>query len=116
MVFLVFSLLITSLVASNSQLTTLHLWPISGQLTIALWLPILLAFGTGLIIGASLIWLRSIASYRAARQLQKEKKNNASERLTIEDDSHLLFDETATNLPFNSEKGKQTQSAFTHGS
>ena len=113
MVFIIFSLLIAALVSSNTQLTTLELWPIPGQLTIALWLPILSAFGAGLIIGALLIWLKSIASYRTVRQLRKQKETNASSRKIIEDDSHLLFDQKATNPPLNDEKGKQTPSTFT---
>ena len=115
-VFMIFSLLIAGLVGSNTQLTTLQLWPIPGQLTIVLWLPILLAFGAGLIIGALLIWLKSIASYRAARQLRKQKETNALPKIIIEDDSHLLFDQKATNTPLNDEKGKKTLSKFTKGS
>ena len=115
-VFMIFSLLIAGLVGSNTQLTTLQLWPIPGQLTIVLWLPILLAFGAGLIIGALLIWLKSIASYHAARQLRKQKETNALSKIIIEDDSHLLFDQKATNPPFNHEKGKQTPIKFTKGS
>ena len=108
MVFMIFSLLIAALVGSNTQLTTFELWPIPGQLTIALWLPILLAFGAGLIIGALLIWLKSITYYRAARQLRKQKETNALSREITEDDSHLLFDQKATNPPLNDEKSKQT--------
>ena len=111
-VFMIFSLIIAALVGSNTQLTTLQLWPIPGQLTIALWLTILLAFGAGLIIGALLIWFKSIASYRAARQLRKQKEANELSRAIIEDDSHLLFDQKATIPPLNDEKGKQTLSTF----
>ena len=112
-VFMIFSLIIAALVSSNTQLTTLQLWPIPGQLTIALWLTILLAFGAGLIIGALLIWFKSIASYRAARQLRKQKEANELSRATIEDDSHLLFDQKATIPPLNDEKGNQSLSTFT---
>ena len=112
-VFMIFSLIIAALVGSNTQLTTLQLWPIPGQLTIALWLTILLAFGAGLIIGALLIWFKSIASYRAARQLRKQKEANELSRAIIEDDSHLLFDQKATNPPLNDEKGNQSLSTFT---
>ena len=112
MVFMIFSLLIAALVGSNTQLTTFELWPIPGQITIALWLPILLAFGAGLIIGALLIWLKSITAYRAARQLRKQKETALSRKI-IEDDSHLLFDQKATNPPLNDEKGYQTPSTLT---
>ena len=106
MVFMIFIILIYALVGSNTQLTTLQLWPIPGQLTIVLWLPILLAFGAGLIIGALLIWLKSITYYRAARKLRKQKETNELSRKIIEDDSHLLFDQKATNPPLNDKKGK----------
>ena len=116
MIFILFGLLIATLVASNTQLTTLQLWPIQGELTVALWLPILLAFCAGLIIGGLLVWLKSIAFYDVAGQMQKQKKNNVSIEPVIEDDSHLLFDQTATDPPSNSEKSKQTLSIFTQGS
>ena len=94
---ILFSLFIAAIVGSNTQLITLQLWPIPGQLSLALWLPILLAFGTGLLFGALLIWLKSIASYRAARQMRK--KPNAPPE--IKDDNHLLFDKTATGSALN---------------
>ena len=71
-ILILFSLFIAAIVGSNTQLITLQLWPIPGQLSLALWLPILLAFGIGLLFGALLIWLKSIASYRAARQMRKK--------------------------------------------
>ena len=116
MIFILLSLIIATLVGSNSQLTTLRLWPIQGQLTVALWLPILLSFATGLIIGALLIWLKSTVFYRVTRQMRKQKKNNLSIKQTIEDDSYLLFEQTATSPPLNGEKGKQTLATFTQGS
>ncbi len=116
MIFILLSLIIATLVGSNSQLTTLRLWPIQGQLTVALWLPILLSFATGLIIGALLIWLKSTVFYRVTRQMRKQKKNNLSIKQTIEDDSYLLFEQTATSPPLNGEKGKQTLTTFTQGS
>lgn len=116
MIFILLSLIIATLVGSNSQLTTLRLWPIQGQLTVALWLPILLSFATGLIIGALLIWLKSTVFYRVTRQMRKQKKNNLSIKQTIEDDSYLLFEQTATSPPLSGEKGKQTLTTFTQGS
>tara|TARA_Y200000002_G_C22274023_1_gene493375 strand:+ start:93 stop:485 length:393 start_codon:yes stop_codon:yes gene_type:complete len=116
MIFILLSLIIATLVGSNSQLTTLRLWPIQGQLTVALWLPILLSFATGLIIGGLLIWLKSNVFYRVTRQMRKQKKNNLSIKQTIEDDSYLLFEQTATSPPLNGEKGKQTLTTFTQGS
>ena len=102
-ILILFSLFIAAIVGSNTQLITLQLWPIPGQLSLALWLPILLAFGIGLLFGALLIWLKSIASYRAARQMRK--KPNATPEM--KDDNHLLFDQTSTSLALNSEHGKQ---------
>ena len=115
-IFILFSLLIATLVGSNTQQTTIQLWPIPGQLTIALWLPILLSFGAGLMIGGLLIWLKSTVFYRVTRQMRKQKKNNLSIKQTIEDDSYLLFEQTATSPPLNGEKGKQTLTTFTQGS
>ena len=101
---ILFSLFIATIVSSNTQLITLQLWPIPGQLSLALWLPILLAFGTGLLFGALLIWLKSNVFYRVTRQMRKQKKNNLSIKQTIEDDSYLLFEQTATSPPLNGEK------------
>ena len=100
---ILFSLFVATIVSSNTQLITLQLWPIPGQLSLALWLPILLAFGTGLLFGGLLIWLKSITSYRAARQMRK-KPNAPSE---MKDDNHLLFDQTTIGLALNSERDKQ---------
>lgn len=102
-ILILFSLFIAAIVGSNTQLITLKLWPSPGQISVALWLPILLAFGSGLLFGAFLIWLKSIASYRAARQMRK--KSNAPTEM--KDDNHLLFDQTTTGLALNSEHGKQ---------
>ena len=76
-ILILFSLFIAAIVGSNTQLITLQLWPIPGQLSLALWLPILLAFGIGLLFGALLIWLKSITSRRAARQNGKKPQCTA---------------------------------------
>jgi uncharacterized membrane protein YciS (DUF1049 family) len=102
-ILILFSFFIAAIVGSNTQLITLQLWPIPGQLSVALWLPILLAFGIGLLFGALLIWLKSITSYRAARQMRK--KSNAPTEM--KDDNHLLFDQTTIGLALNSERDKQ---------
>ena len=107
MIFILFSLIVATLVGSNSQLTTIKLWPLPGQLTIVLWLPILLAFSTGLLIGAILIWLKSIASFRAAKRMRKQKKNNTPVKQDTENDSHLFFNQTVAGSALNSEKDKQ---------
>ncbi len=102
-ILILFSFFIAAIVGSNTQLITLQLWPIPGQLSVALWLPILLAFGIGLLFGALLIWLKSITSYRAARQMRK-KPNAPTE---MKDDNHLLFDQNTIGLALNSERDKQ---------
>ncbi|MEK9640506.1 MAG: LapA family protein [Alphaproteobacteria bacterium] len=102
-VLILFSFFIAAIVGSNTQLITLQLWPIPGQLSVALWLPILLAFGIGLLFGALLIWLKSIVSSRATRQMRK--KPNATPEM--KDDNHLLFDQTTTGLALNREYSKQ---------
>lgn len=114
-ILIIFSLIIASLVGSNTQMTTLSFWPIPGQITIVFWLAILLAFSAGLIFGSLLIWLNSISSYRLARQIQKQKKINATLKAKPGEDSHLLFDQQANNLALNGEKGKQSVGAFTQG-
>ncbi len=76
-ILILFSFFIAAIVGSNTQLITLQLWPIPGQLSVALWLPILLAFGIGLLFGALLIWLKSITSYRASKTNAKKTQCNA---------------------------------------
>ena len=93
-----FSLFIASLVMSNTQIITLSFWPIPGEIRIVVWLVILMPFGVGLIIGSLLIWLNSISSYRAARQIQKQKKVNAALNAKTEEDSHLLFEKPPSPL------------------
>ena len=114
-ILIIFSLIIASLVGSNTQMITLSFWPIPGQITIVFWLAILLAFSAGLIFGSLLIWLNSLSSYRLARQIKKQKKINATLKAKPGEDNHLLFDQQANNLTLNGEKGKQSVGEFTQG-
>ena len=107
---LLFVILLAILVGSNSQSVTLYFWPISGKLTIVIWLAILLSFGAGLIAGALIIWLNSFSSYRASMKLRKQVQINTSDNTNTENDQYLEFknstkqpadDKKQINSPFN---------------
>ena len=107
---LLFVILLAILVGSNSQSVTLYFWPISGNLTIVIWLAILLSFGAGLIAGALIIWLNSFSPYRASMKLKKQVQSSTSDNTKIENDQYLEFknstkqtsdDNKRINSPFN---------------
>ena len=98
-----FAILLAILVGSNSQSVTLYFWPISGELTIVIWLAILLSFGTGLIVGAVIIWLNSFSHYRASMKLKKQVQINTSDNTKIENDQYLEF-KTSTKQPSDDKK------------
>ena len=93
MLFVLLSIIIAIFVGSNTQLITLSFWPIPGQITIIIWLAVLLAFTTGLVIGALIIWLNSILYYRAQNQKLKKKLKNSHHKEKKETDSYLEFDQ-----------------------
>ena len=94
MLFVLLSIIIAIFVGSNTQLITLSFWPSPGQITIIIWLAVLLAFTTGLVIGALIIWLNSILYYRAQNQKLKKKLKNSHHKEKKETDSYLEFDQT----------------------
>ena len=94
MLFVLLSIIIAIFVGSNTQSITLSFWPIPGQITIIIWLAVLLAFTTGLVIGALIIWLNSILYYRAQNQKLKKKLKNSHHKEKKETDSYLEFDQT----------------------
>ena len=107
---LLFVILLAILVGSNSQSVTLYFWPISGKLTIVIWLALLLSFGAGLIAGALIIWLNSFSSYRTSMKLKKQVQISTSANTKIENDQYLEFkkstkqpsdDNQQINSPFN---------------
>ena len=106
---LLFVILLAILVGSNSQSVTLYFWPISGNLTIVLWLAILLSFGVGLIAGALIIWLNSFSSYRASMKLKKQVQIRTSDNARTENDQYLEF-KNSTKQP--SDDNKQINSPF----
>ena len=106
---LLFVILLAILVGSNSQSVTLYFWPISGKLTIVIWLAILLSFGAGLIAGALIIWLNSFSSYRASMKLKKQGQISASNNTKIENAQYLEF-KNSTKQP--SDDNKQINSPF----
>ena len=112
---LLFVILLAILVGSNSQSVTLYFWPISGKLTIVIWLAILLSFGAGLIAGALIIWLNSFSSYRASMKLKKQVQIRTSDNARTENDQYLEF-KNSTKQP--SDDNKQINSplnGFTQG-
>ncbi|GIS16279.1 MAG: hypothetical protein CM15mP117_17110 [Alphaproteobacteria bacterium] len=106
---LLFVILLAILVGSNSQSVNLYFWPISGKLTIVIWLVILLSFGAGLIAGALIIWLNSFSSYRASMKLKKQVQISTSDNTKIENDQYLEF-KNSTKQP--SDDNKQINSPF----
>lgn len=106
---LLFVILLAILVGSNSQSVTIYFWPISGKLTIVMWLAILLSFGAGLIAGALIIWLNSFSSYRASMKLKKQVQISTSDNTKIENDQYLEF-KNSTKQP--SDDNKQINSPF----
>ena len=106
---LLFVILLAILVGSNSQSVTLYFWPISGKLTIVIWLAILLSFGAGLIAGALIIWLNSFSSYRASMKLKKQVQISTSDNTNTENDQYLEF-KNSTKQP--SDDNKQINSPF----
>ena len=106
---LLFVILLAILVGSNSQSVTLYFWPISGKLTIVIWLAILLSFGAGLIAGALIIWLNSFSSYRASMKLKKQVQISKSDNTKTENDRYLEF-KNSTKQP--SDDNKQINSPF----
>ena len=106
---LLFVILLAILVGSNSQSVTIYFWPISGKLTIVMWLAILLSFGAGLIAGALIIWLNSFSSYRASMNLKKQVQIRTSDNARIENDQYLEF-KNSTKQP--SDDNKQINSPF----
>ena len=106
---LLFVILLAILVGSNSQSVTLYFWPISGKLTIVIWLAILLSFGAGLIAGALIIWLNSFSSYRASMKLKKQVQIRTSDNARTENDQYLEF-KNSTKQP--TDDNKQINSPF----
>ena len=106
---LLFVILLAILVGSNSQSVTLYFWPISGKLTIVIWLAILLSFGAGLIAGALIIWLNSFSPHRASMKLKKQVQIRTSDNARTENDQYLEF-KNSTKQP--SDDNKQINSPF----
>ena len=106
---LLFVISLAILVGSNSQSVTLYFWPISGKLTIVIWLAILLSFGAGLIAGALIIWLNSFSSYRTSMKLKKQVQISTSDNTKTENEQYLEF-KNSTKQP--SDDNKQINSPF----
>lgn len=112
---LLFVILLAILVGSNSQSVTLYFWPISGKLTIVIWLAILLSFGAGLIAGALIIWLNSFSSYRASMKLKKQVQISTSDNTKTENDQHLEFKNSKKQPSDDNKQINSPLNGFTQG-
>ena len=112
---LLFVILLAILVGSNSQSVTLYFWPISGNLTIVIWLAILLSFGAGLIAGALIIWLNSFSSYRASMKLKKQVQIRTSDNARTENDQYLEFKNSTKQPSDNKKQINSPLNGFTQG-
>ena len=112
---LLFVILLAILVGSNSQSVTLYFWPISGNLTIVIWLAILLSFGAGLIAGALIIWLNSFSSYRTSMKLKKQVQISTSANTKIENDQYLEFKKSTKRTSDDNQQINSPFNGFTQG-
>ena len=112
---LLFVILLAILVGSNSQSVTLYFWPISGKLTIVIWLAILLSFGAGLIAGALIIWLNSFSSYRTSMKLKKQVQISTSANTKIENDQYLEFKKSTKQTSDDNQQINSPFNGFTQG-
>ena len=112
---LLFVILLAILVGSNSQSVTLYFWPISGKLTIVIWLAILLSFGAGLIAGALIIWLNSFSSYRTSMKLKKQVQISTSANTKIENDQYLEFKKSTKRTSDDNQQINSPFNGFTQG-
>ena len=112
---LLFVILLAILVGSNSQSVTLYFWPISGNLTIVIWLAILLSFGAGLIAGALIIWLNSFSSYRASMKLKKQVQISTSDNTKTENDQYLEFKNSTKQPSDDNKQINNPLNGFTQG-
>ena len=92
--FVVFGIFIAIFVGSNTQTITLYFWPIPEQIRIVIWLAILLAFCSGLVLGAFVIWLNSIFFQRNTRQKIKQGQINTYNRGKNETEQYLVFEKS----------------------
>ena len=92
--FVLFGIFIAIFVGSNTQTITLYFWPIPEQIRIVIWLAILLAFCSGLVLGAFFIWLNSILFRRNNGQKIKQKQINAYDREKNETEQYLVFEQS----------------------
>ena len=113
--FLLFVILLAILVGSNPQSVTLYFWPISGRLTIVIWLAILLSFGAGLIAGALIIWLNSFSTYRTSMKLKKQVQISKSDNTKTENDQYLEFKNSTKQSPDDNKQINSPFNGFTQG-
>lgn len=78
---------------SNTSIITIHLWPLSGSLDLAVWILALGALSVGALLGGGLVWMSLIAArarnWKLQRQLDKveQRAQLAEEALAINADN-----------------------------
>ena len=113
--FFLLSVFVAIFVGSNTQLITLAFWPVPGQVTIVVWLAVILAFSVGLVIGALIIWVNSILYIRATRQKFKQSQINSDNKNKSENESYLVFDRSDVGQHSDNKKTKHSLSTYTTG-
>jgi len=74
---------------SNSGTITLHLWPLASGLSLPVWLSVLGALSIGVLIGALLVWLSTVAirarNWRLEQQVRKLERRAADAETQLAD-------------------------------
>ncbi len=85
--------LIAAFVVINNTPTSLHLWPSNTQITAEIWVFILGAFASGMLVGGLFIWtkLLSLRTRLWARDRQLAKLNASLEKAEKKSDDTLML-------------------------
>ena len=86
--------LIAAFVAVNNTLASLYLWPFNTQITAEIWIFILGAFASGMLIGGLFIWtkLLSLRTRLWARDRQIAKLHASLEEAEKKSDDALMLE------------------------
>ena len=88
--------LIAAFVAVNNTLASLYLWPFNTQITAEIWIFILGAFASGMLIGGLFIWtkLLSLRTRLWARDRQLAKLHESLAEAEKKSDDALMLERT----------------------
>ena len=88
--------LIAAFVAVNNTLASLHLWPFNTQIVAEIWVFILGAFASGMLVGGVFIWtkLLSLRTRLWARDRQLAKLHASLAETEKKSDDTLLLERT----------------------